>query len=68
MLRIAIMGAGRMGSLIRATAEAARDGAGGARFQVVAQVGYDPAEAARAEAAEVLLDFSNASCLDAALA
>lgn len=68
MLRIAIMGAGRMGSLIRATAEAARDGAGGARFQVVAQVGYDPAEAAHAEAADVLLDFSNASCLDAALA
>ena len=53
MLRIAIMGAGRMGSLIRATAEAARDDAGGARFQVVAQVGYDPAEAARAVGIEL---------------
>lgn len=62
------MGAGRMGSLIRTTAEAMRDAAGDAAFEVVAQFGFDLAEAADAPAADVLIDFSNVATLPATLA
>ena len=41
MHKIVIMGAGRMGSLIRRLAEAARDEAGEPVFEVVAQIGFD---------------------------
>lgn len=57
-----------MGSLIRTTAEAMRDAAGGAAFTVVAQFGFDLAEAAEAPAADVLIDFSNVATLPATLA
>ena len=40
-IRVAIMGEGRMGSLIRSTAEAARTEEGSAAFEVVAQIGFD---------------------------
>lgn len=62
---IAIMGAGRMGTLIRSTAEAARDEGGEPLFEVAAQIGFDLAEAEEAPAADVLLDFSNVATLDA---
>lgn len=68
MLKLAIMGAGRMGSLIRSTAEAARDAAGEAAFEVVAQIGFDLDEAASAPAADVLIDFSNVATLPATVA
>ena len=65
MIRLAIMGEGRMGSLVRATAEAARDEAGRPVFEVVAQVGFDLAAAETAPAADVLVDFSNVATLSA---
>ena len=65
MLKIAIMGAGRMGSLIKSTAEGMRDADGNAVFDVVAQIGFDLAEAESAPAADVLIDFSNVACLPA---
>lgn len=68
MIKIAIMGAGRMGSLIRTTAEAARDANGDPTFEVVAQIGFDLAEAETAAAADVLIDFSNVATLPAVLA
>ena len=67
-VRIAIMGDGRMGSLIRSTAEAARGEDGAAAFEVVAQVGFDLAAAETAPAADVLIDFSNVATLPAVAA
>ncbi len=68
MLKIAIMGAGRMGSLIKSTAEGMRDTNGNAVFEVVAQIGFDLTEAENAPAADVLIDFSNVACLPATVA
>ena len=41
MLSIVIIGAGRMGSLIRSAAEAARTAEGEPVFTVAAQIGFD---------------------------
>ena len=68
MLSIVIMGAGRMGTLIRTFAEAARDEAGEPVFEVAGQVGFDLAELERMPAADVIIDFSNVACLDAVAA
>ena len=57
-----------MGSLIRTTAEAVRDAEGNPAFEVVAQIGFDLAEAETAEVADVLIDFSNVATLPAVLA
>ncbi len=65
MIKIAIMGTGRMGSLIRSTAEALRDAAGEPVFEVVAQIGFDLSELTSAPAADVIIDFSNVCTLDA---
>ena len=54
-----------MGSLIRSTAEAARDEAGAPVFEVVAQIGFDLSAADSAPAADVLVDFSNVATLPA---
>ena len=62
---LAIMGEGRMGSLIRATAEAARSEQGEPVFEVVAQIGFDLSAAEQAAPADVLIDFSNVATLDA---
>lgn len=67
-IRLAIMGEGRMGSLIRSTAEAACTEAGEPVFEVVAQIGFDLAAAETAPAADVLVDFSNVATLEAVLA
>ncbi|BBH49501.1 4-hydroxy-tetrahydrodipicolinate reductase [Parolsenella catena] len=64
-IRVAIMGEGRMGSLIRSTAEAARTEEGSAAFEVVAQIGFDLSAADAAPAADVLIDFSNVVTLPA---
>ena len=68
MLSIVIMGTGRMGTLIRSDAEALRDAAGEPVFQVAAQIGFDLSELEGAPAADVIIDFSNAACLDAVAA
>lgn len=68
MLKIAIMGAGRMGSLIKSTAEAMRDAQDEPVFQVVAQIGFDLTQVKTAPAADVLIDFSNVATLPATLA
>lgn len=65
MLKIAIMGAGRMGSLIRSTAEAISNEDGSWAFEVVAQIGFDLAAVEGAPAADVLIDFSNVATLPA---
>ena len=65
MLSIAIMGTGRMGTLIRRIAEDTRDQTGEPVFEVVAQIGFDLGELASAPTADAIIDFSNASCLDA---
>lgn len=62
-IRLAIMGEGRMGSLIRSTAEAARNEDGLPAFEVVAQIGFDLSVADSAPAADVLIDFSNVATL-----
>ena len=67
-VRLAIMGEGRMGSLVRTTAEALRDEAGEPVFQVVAQIGFDLSAAETAAAADVLVDFSNVATLPAVCA
>lgn len=64
-IKMAIMGEGRMGSLIRSTAEAARDEAGAPVFEVIAQIGFDLSAADSAPAADVLVDFSNVATLPA---
>lgn len=65
MLSIVIMGTGRMGSLIRSTAEGMRDAAGAPVFEVAAQIGFDLSELDGAPAADAIVDFSNAATLDA---
>lgn len=64
MLKIAIMGEGRMGSLIRSTAESMQDGEGNPLFEVVAQIGFNLNVNAY-PAADVMIDFSNVVTLDA---
>ena len=59
------MGTGRMGTLIRTDAEALRDADGQPVFEVVAQIGFDLSELETAPAADAIIDFSNAACLDA---
>ena len=68
MLKIAIMGTGRMGSLIRSTAESMHDAAGDPVFEVVAQIGFDLTELESAPAADAIIDFSNVCTLDAVAA
>ena len=68
MLKIVIMGTGRMGTLIRTDAEALRDADDKPVFQVAAQIGFDLSELESAPAADVIIDFSNAACLDAVAA
>lgn len=65
LISIAIMGAGRMGSLIRQTAEAMRDENQDPVFRVVTQIGFDLAALQEAPKADVLVDFSNAATLPA---
>lgn len=62
------MGAGRMGSLIRSTAEAMRDEAGEPVFTVTAQIGFDLSELDGVPAADAIIDFSNVATLDAVAA
>ena len=57
-----------MGTLIRTDAEAMRDADGAPVFEVVAQIGFDLSELENAPAANAIIDFSNASCLDAVAA
>lgn len=65
MLSIAIMGDGRMGSLVRQTAESMRDADRNPVFSVVAQIGFDLEQEHAAPAADVLIDFSNVATLPA---
>lgn len=65
MISLVIMGNGRMGTLIREHAEAARDANGAALFEIVAQVGFDLDQLSEAPAADVIVDFSNAAVLEA---
>lgn len=65
MHKIVIMGAGRMGTLIRTFAEAARTDAGEPVFEVAVQIGFDLGELATAPAADAIVDFSNVATLDA---
>ena len=67
MLKIAIMGDGRMGTLIRTTAEAMCDADGAHAFEVVAQFGFDLSGVDDAPAADVLIDFSNVGTLPAVI-
>ena len=68
MLSTIIMGTGRMGSLIKATAESMTDASGEALFDIKAQIGFDADELATAPAANVIIDFSNACTLPAVVA
>lgn len=68
MLSIVIIGAGRMGSLIRSAAEAARTAAGEPVFTVAAQIGFDLIELEQAPAADAVIDFSNVATFDAVAA
>ena len=63
MLSTIIMGTGRMGSLIKATAESMTDASGEALFDIEAQIGFDTDALASAPAADVIIDFSNACTL-----
>ena len=65
LLKLVIMGAGRMGTLVRTLAEAARDNAGEPLFEVLAQVGFDTEKLAAAPAADAIIDFSNVATFDA---
>lgn len=64
MIKLAIMGAGRMGTLVRSTAEAMKDNEGNPLFEIVAQIGFD-LNVNAFPAADVLVDFSNVVTLDA---
>lgn len=64
MIKLAIMGVGRMGSLIRSTAESMHDAEGNPLFEVVAQIGFE-LNVKAFPAADVLIDFSNVATLDA---
>ncbi len=68
MLSTIIMGTGRMGSLIKATAESMTDASGEALFDIKAQIGFDTDALASAPAANVIIDFSNACTLPAVAA
>lgn len=62
------MGTGRMGSLIRTTAENIVDAAEQSVFDIVAQIGFDLSEFESAPAADVIIDFSNVATFDAVVA
>ncbi len=68
MLSAIIMGTGRMGSLIKATAESMTDASGEVLFGIKAQIGFDTDALATAPAADVIIDFSNACTLPAVAA
>ena len=68
MLSTIIMGTGRMGSLIKATAESMTDTSGEALFDIKEQIGFDTDALASAPAANVIIDFSNACTLPAVAA
>ena len=68
MIKTVIMGTGRMGSLIRTTAEGIVDTAGQPVFDIVAQIGFDLSELESAPAADVIIDFSNVVTFDAVVA
>ena len=68
MIKTVIMGTGRMGSLIRTTAEGIVDAAGQPAFDIVAQIGFDLSELENAPAADVIIDFSNVVTFDAVVA
>ena len=68
MIKTVIMGTGRMGSLIRTTAEGIVDAAGQPVFDIVAQIGFDLSELENAPAADVIIDFSNVVTFDAVVA
>ncbi len=65
MIKTVIMGTGRMGSLIRTTAEGIVDAAGQPVFDIVTQIGFDLSELENAPAADVIIDFSNVATFDA---
>lgn len=64
MIKLAIMGEGRMGSLVRSTAEAMTDASGQPLFEVVAQIGFN-LNVGAFPAADLMVDFSNVVTLDA---
>ena len=68
MLNAIIMGTGRMGSLIKTTAESMTDISGDALVDIKAQIGFDIDELATAPTADVIIDFSNACTLPAVAA
>lgn len=68
MIKTVIMGTGRMGSLIRTTAEGVVNAAGQPVFDIVAQIGFDLSELENAPAADVIIDFSNVVTFDAVVA
>ncbi len=68
MIKTVIMGTGRMGSLIRTTAESIVNTAGEPVFDIVAQIGFDLSELESAPAADVIIDFSNVVTFDAVVA
>lgn len=67
MIKLAIMGAGRMGTLVRSTAEAMTDNEGNPLFEIVAQIGFD-LNVNAFPSADLLIDFSNVITLDAVCA
>lgn len=68
LLKIVIMGEGRMGTLMRSTAESMCDANGSPVFEVVAQIGFDLSELEHAPAADAIIDFSNVVTLPAVTA
>lgn len=68
LLKIVIMGEGRMGTLMRSTAESMRDANVSPVFEVVAQIGFDLSELEHAPAADTIIDFSNVATLPAVTA
>lgn len=68
MLKIVIMGEGRMGTLMRSTAESMCDANGSPVFEVVVQIGFDLSELEHAPAADAIIDFSNVVTLPAVTA
>ena len=68
MIKTVIMGTGRMGSLIRTTAEGIVDAGGQPVFDIVGQIGFDLSELESAPAADVIIDFSNVVTFDAVVA
>lgn len=68
MLSTIIMGTGRMGSLIKTTAESMKDASGESLFDIKTQIGFDMDALATAPAADVIIDFSNACTLSAVAA